>query len=68
MTTQADQNALAVMVASIYAARLSAYMAFATTNTEAFWRPYRDACIQRSITDAVAICEAVNQDFPLSEA
>lgn len=54
-TTRADQNALAIMVAIIYAARMVANLGYD-----------RESSIQKAISDAIAICEAVADDFPVS--
>jgi hypothetical protein len=55
------------MAATIYAARLGAYMADAIPKTAESWHKHRVACIEVSITEAVMICEAVERDFPSSE-
>lgn len=64
LTSRGDQNALCIMVASIYAGRMAAYWAKAGPKTKESFREHRKHMIEVSITEAVMICEAVERDFP----
>jgi hypothetical protein len=64
MTDRWDQQSLAQMTATIYAARMTAYWSAALPKTKETWHKQRKAVIKASITDAVMICEMVARDFP----
>lgn len=64
LTPKDDQNALCIMVATIYASRMAAYWSSAVPKSNESFRKHRKDMIDVSITEAVMICEAVERDFP----
>lgn len=64
LTSSEDSNALCIMVATIYAARMGVYWANAGPKTKESFRAHRQQMIEVSITEAIMICEAVERDFP----